>query len=292
MSQISDEKLLHHLRNGISRLTPDQADSLWDQPVTPADGSEWYLDPSVRKAPSHRRWIGAVAACLVLCLLSGICFQAMPTASVYLDVNPSVSLQVNYRNRVTKATACNQDAVEILEDMDLSGTDLDVAVYAILGSMVHHGYLTEDTDTVLVSVHSSNHSRADALEAQVTDIVSQGLQEMIQAGEVISHQLEDNEMIPDSSEPDFSPGKAAFIDGLKEKYPQLDDEDLEDMSIDEIVSQLEEDGLDYAGEDVDREEEEDDLDDLEDLDDIDDLDDEEDEEEDNEDDDEEEDWDD
>ena len=256
MSRIPNETLLQHLKNGISQLTPELPDRLWEQPVTPADGSEWYLDPSGAKAPAHRRWLGAVAACLVLCLLAGVFFQAMPTASVFLDVNPSISLRVNYRNRVTKVTACNRDAVEILEDMDLSGTDLDVALYAILGSMVHHGYLTADTDTVLVSVHSGNQSRADELESEVADIVSQGLREMIQAGEVISHQLEDGEITPDPSEPELSPGKAAFIDDLKEKYPQLDDADLEDMSIDEIVSQLQEDGLDYSDDEDDEDEEE------------------------------------
>ena len=209
-------------------------------------------------------------------MLSGALFQSMPTASVFLDVNPSVSLRVNYRDRVTKAVACNSDAEEILENMDLSGTDLDVALYAILGSMVHHGYLTADTDTVLISVHSSNLNRAEELESEVTDIVSQGLQQMIQAGEVISHQLEDQELIPDPDGPDLSPGKAAFIEALREKYPSLDEEDLEDMSIDEIISQLQEEGLDYSDDDDndhDRDDDDDQDDDDDDWDDDDDDDD-------------------
>ena len=275
MNRNSEKEILHHLKNGVSQLTPDHADRLWEQPVAPADGSEWYLDAAEKPPARRSRWISAVAACLVLCILSGVLFQAMPTASVCLDVNPSVMLEVNYRDRVTKATPCNEDAVEILGGMDLTGTDLDVALYAILGSMVHHGYLTSDTDTILVSVHSGNQGRADELESEVTDMVAQSLQKMIQAGEILSHQLEGDEMTPDESEAGCTPGKTAFIEDLVEKYPQLEEDDLEELTIDEIVSLLNEEKLDYSdykekGEDDDDWEEDDDDEEEEDEDDEDD----------------------
>ena len=262
MSRNSEEQILQHLKNGISRLTPDDAGALWEQPVSPADGTEWYLD-SVKKPVRRSRWISALAACLVLCILSGVLFQSMPSASVCLDVNPSIMLDVNYRNRVTKATACNEDAAEILGEMDLSGTDLDVALYAILGSMVHHGYLTTDADTILVSVHSGNRSRADALEAEVTGMVSQSLRELIHAGEILSCQLSEDDLAADVSHSGCTPGKAAFIGDLLRRYPQLEEDDLEDLSIDEIVSLLKQEHLDYS--DYSDEDDEDDWDDDDDL---------------------------
>ena len=132
-----DEKLLKHIERGISALTPDRGEALWDQPTAPAKGSEWYLDGTGQKPKAIR--YAALAACLILCLTATMLFRFMPSASVYLDVNPSVELKVNYSNRVTGAIPRNDDAEEILADMDLRGTDLDVALYAILGSMVHHG---------------------------------------------------------------------------------------------------------------------------------------------------------
>lgn len=54
---------------------------------------------------------------------------------VSLDVNPSIQLQVNSKERVLSADALNDDAQVILEGMDLKGTQLNVAVNAIVGSL-------------------------------------------------------------------------------------------------------------------------------------------------------------
>ncbi len=288
MSQIPDEKLLHKLSDAVSQMVPDRAEELWEQPVTEADGSEWFLDSTAAKRPKvakKRYFISAVAACLVLCIVSAFLFPLMPSASVYLDVNPSVMLKVNYRNRVTEVSACNVDGEKILGDMDFSGADLDVALYAILGSMVHHGYLTESKDTILVSVQCANATRAKKLKTEVSSVVSDSLQNMINAGEVLSHQVEADDVHEEDDDTDFTPGKAAFIKELTEKYPQLEEEDLDDLTMDEIVSLLEKEDLDYSDykDDVD-DADDDDVDDV-DADDVGEDDGEDDEEQDNDDDD-------
>lgn len=264
MSKLPEEILLHHIKRGVAQLTPNRAEELWDRPVDPADGSEWYLDSAQGSTRTHRKkhMMEALAACFALCILSTLLFQYMPSASVYLDVNPSVELRVNYRNRVTTAIACNADAEVILEDMDLRGTDLDVALYAVLGSMVHHGYLTEAKDTILISVHSANTGRAQQLEAEATDMVAQSLDKMIQAGEVLSHQINEEEVDRTGSDYSGTPGKAAFVDDLEDRYPQLKEDDLDEMTVDEIVSHLDREGLDYSEyRDDDDDDDEDDHDD-------------------------------
>ena len=248
MSKTSDEKILKHIADGITQLTPDRASELWTQPVVPADGSEWYLDSTVQKPhlKNKKHYIGTLAACLALCIISISFFQSMPSAAVYLDVNPSVELKVNYRNRVTTAIPHNSDAVEILEEMDLKGTDLDVALYAILGSMVHHGYLTDSTDTILISVHSANTNRANELELEVTDLVSKNLEQMIHSGEVLSQQINQDDIDQAGSNQSGTPGKATFVGNLEDKYPQLEKENLNELTVDEIVSHLKQGGLDYS----------------------------------------------
>ena len=242
MRHNQEEKLLNPIKHGINQLIPEYQEELWTRPVEQAKPSDWYLDSSHAHGIKRNYFPGVVAACLILCMVSVFLFQFMPTASIYLDVNPSVNLEVNYRNRVTKAVACNEDAERILSDMELRGSDLDVALYAILGSMVHHGYLTETQDTILISVHSGNESRAKELKAEVTEVVNQSLEQMIQAGEVLSQQLNGEDLEDD----DAAPGKAAFIEELEDMYPQLEKEDLQNMTMDEIISLLEKEDLDYS----------------------------------------------
>ena len=242
MKHNQEDKLIKSIAHGVNQLVPDYQEELWTRPVEQAKPTDWYLDSSHNHSRKRNYFPGAVAACLILCMVSVFLFQFMPSASIYLDVNPSVTLEVNYRNRVTKAVACNEDAELILSDMELRGSDLDVALYAILGSMVHHGYLTESQDTILISVHSGNESRAKELKAEVTEVVNQSLDQMIQAGEVLSQQLDGEDLEDD----DAAPGKAAFIEELEDKYPQLEKEDLQNMTMDEIVSLLEKEALDYS----------------------------------------------
>ena len=87
--------------------------------------------------------LSVVAACCVLCFLFVYMHQIRTDATVYLDVNPAVEMKINRREKVISAEADNRDGHIILEDMDLENVDLDVAVNAVLGSMVKHGYLSE-----------------------------------------------------------------------------------------------------------------------------------------------------
>ena len=249
MKKQSEEKLLRGLSDAISELTPDDAaDRLWEQPVQRAAPSVWYLDKEEnrRKANWSRPIAGVAAACMAFFLISAFLFQNMASAMVYLDVNPSLILDVNYRNRVTEASACNPDAEQVLGDLDLRGADLNVALYAILGSMVQKGYLTQTQDTVLVSVQCPNAGRADTLRTQISAQVSENLEAMIQSGEVLSQQVTAQQAAAAEPDSGFTPGKAAFVEDLYKQYPQLEGTSLKDHTIDEIVSLLVEEQLDYS----------------------------------------------
>lgn len=285
MKHISDEQILKQISDEVSQITPDKSDELWEKTVTPADGTEWYLDSSApfrNKRKKKIYFIGAIAACCLLLLVSTLMFQVMPSASVYLDVNPSILLKVNYMDHVTDVTAQNEDAERVLEGLELKGTDLNVALYAILGSMVHHGYITQSEDTVLVSVHSANTKRANELEDTISNIIEDDLDDLIQSGDILTHSID-----TDETDSECSPGKSAFIDDLLKKYPQLKDYPLKSMTMDEITSLLKKQHLDYSHYknkieydddddiyDIDDDDDRDDIDtyDIEDIDDVDEYD--------------------
>lgn len=68
-----------------------------------------------------------------------------PDSIIMLDVNPSLSLSVDAEERVLSAEAFNEDAKEILGSMELKGTSLEVAINALIGSMLQKGYLVSQT---------------------------------------------------------------------------------------------------------------------------------------------------
>ena len=143
------------------RAIPHQApDQLWNIPVTQAEGSEWFLDStdsinarySIMSMAAALRTVALAAALLVITF--GLRYYLRDTrnlATIYLDINPSVSLSVNRNERVTNATAGNADGEKILAEMDLKGTDVDVAVNALIGASIRYGYLDSENAILLLS---------------------------------------------------------------------------------------------------------------------------------------------
>ena len=66
-----------------------------------------------------------------------------------------------------EAKALNADAQIILGDMDLKDAKLDVAMYAIIGSMLEHGYLNELANSVLVTVDSRDSVKQAQLQQEL-----------------------------------------------------------------------------------------------------------------------------
>lgn len=121
-----------------------------------------FAPPSRRRRP---RMAWAAAAMLAVLLCGGFGLRGWQTSHavasvVSLDVNPSIQLQVNQKEIVLEAQALNAEAEEILEGMDLRKTQLTVAVNAIVGSLLQHGYLDRISTAILISVEDDDVQRA------------------------------------------------------------------------------------------------------------------------------------
>ena len=136
------------------------------------------------KKTIKRKWTSLIAACLAVMLLGGggVFYQrANAVASVVsLDVNPSIELKVNRSEKVLVCTPLNEDAKAILADMsngaDLKGAKLDVAVNAIVGSLVRNGYLDSISSAIMISVEDKDTARAEKLQRELTSTVDGVLQ--------------------------------------------------------------------------------------------------------------------
>lgn len=82
-----------------------------------------------------------------------------------IDINPSVELIVNKREKVIYANPLNEDAEVLLADIDLIGMDLDEAVDLIIQTAIELGYIdTEATETfVSVSTISQNSEMGEKI---------------------------------------------------------------------------------------------------------------------------------
>jgi uncharacterized membrane protein YkoI len=223
------------IKNAVEHLTPDVLDNILSE-CGERQGSVYIIQPMKRKG----RWVyAAYALAAALALVFGGLFAfdwisgRQVDAWVALDVNPSVELQVNKNDRVLAADAKNEDAVKILDHMDLTNTPIDVAVNALIGSMLKHGYIQESSNSILLSVESANGEKSAVLQRSLTESISRQLNRV--NGAVISQNLtNDGELRTLAKEHQISYGKAALVQKILNENSHLLFADLAKLSINEL----------------------------------------------------------
>lgn len=234
---IREQEIQQRLCTAMDHAAPDPLDrilaSCEAQKGTVISMAEYKKKP-------RRRWASmAVAAALaVVCCVFGLTTwrNANAVASVVsLDVNPSIQLQVNKNEKVLSAEALNQDAQIILEGMDLKGTQLKVAVNAIVGSLLQNGYLDRISSAILISVEDQDSQRAARLESDLTAEVGAALQNASAGAAILSQTLStDTDLNALAQSSNISVGKAAMIRDVQGLNSQLDFDALAALSVEEL----------------------------------------------------------
>ena len=245
---MDEREVERRLRTALEHAAPDDLEA-----IRARCGAQHSPDvipiSQARKRPARRMAPMLIAACLVLAVIGGVVggrFLGGGTAGpgpataavasvVSLDVNPSVRLDVSAEEVVLAAQPINDDAGNILDGMDLAGTDLNVAVNAIVGSLLKHGYVDELANSVLVSVEDQDAARGAALEEKLAGEIAQVLESASVHGAILSQTFtSDAALEQKAAEYGISQGKAALIQSLVEGSDHLTFESLVGLSINEL----------------------------------------------------------
>ena len=228
---MKQEHIEQKLRDAVDHAAPAFSDGL---------GAEAARGGAPRQGRRpRRRWVAAVAAVAACAILAvgalGIIRASaahQPAAVVALDVNPSILLTIDGGERVLKVEAKNDDARRVIDGMDLTGVPLNVAVNALIGSLLQNGYISELANSILVSVEGGDQQRAAALQERLTREIDELLAGFGVQGAVLSQTLgADDELDALAAAYDISRGKAALIQELLAQNPMLRAEDLAGLTI-------------------------------------------------------------
>ena len=241
---MTNEKMEQRLASAVEKTAPDDVDGVLSRCET-RKGT--VINMPIMKT-AKRKWTILVAACLAVVLLAGggvLYQQANAVASVVsLDVNPSIELKVNSSEKVLVCTPLNDDAKAILADMgegaDLKGAKLDVAVNAIVGSLVRNGYLSSISSAIMISVEDKNADRAQKLQQELASAVDVALQTGESKASVLTQTVQQNaELDQQARENNISTGKAALVNRVLALNSALKFEELAAISVGELKDLIE-----------------------------------------------------
>ena len=236
---MTNEKMEQRLASAVEKTAPNDVNGV----LSRCDERKGTVIPMTTKKTTKKRWTTLAAACLALVLLGGggiFYQQAHAVASVVsLDVNPSIELKVSKSEKVLVCTPLNEDAKAILADMgdgaDLKGAKLDVAVNAIVGSLVRNGYLNSISSAIMISVEDKDTARAEKLQRELTNTVDGVLQTSEAKAAVLTQTLtQDAAREQLAQENSISTGKAALVNRVLALNPALKFDALAKLSVEEL----------------------------------------------------------
>lgn len=213
-----------------------------EEPRTATPRAGWFARPAVRRALSF-------ALALVLLFTGFSVGYLLPDGTqnsgggvadtfVYLDVNPSIELQIDSDSRVLACVAANADAEAVLEGLALVGVDMNTAMTAIIGSMYVNGYLSSSANAILVSVDSKGEQENEQLLTDLTEKISAVFARSELECSIIAQSVDANDELKQrAAENGVSVGKMLLVDKMVEGIDELQASDIADllqMSIKEL----------------------------------------------------------
>ena len=257
----TNEGIENAIARAVRAIPKEDPDTIWGTPVTRADGSEWFLE-NTESTYKRRPFLSTAAivrtmalAAALIAVTFGLRFHllgARSMAKIYLDINPSISLSIDRRERVTNATAQNADGEKVLADMDLQGTDVDVAVNALIGASIRYGYLDSEKAILLLSFECDNKEMENLLRSRLTVQASDNLTHELGSGTVLDQEVISDDSITElCATYDISPGKAALLAKIVADHPDFSMETMASMSLSELaryLAKMDVDLRNYTGE--------------------------------------------
>ncbi len=211
----------------------------WEKIKTSAANVDYTIrEIPVEPKPNYFYRKVLVGALSVLLLMFGFTYYrsrvlSYVDAKIYIDVNPSVEIEINQNDKVIDVIPINEDGKTIIGNMNFKDSDLEVTVNALIGSMLRNGYLSELKNSVLVSVDATKQERALSLEEKLTSEINQVLSESELQGAILSQSIDDKSIQEKAETYHISTGKAKLIEEItKDSYHTF--EELVDLPINDL----------------------------------------------------------
>ena len=121
---------------------------------------------NIYRIRQHRRRLAGMALSLVL-VLSGTGLWFLPSASISVDINPSVELKVNALDRVISLEGKNSDGVALVKDMDVTGMTYDDAMQRLLLSEGLEPFLADGSQITITVAGGGTAAHAEKMLSRV-----------------------------------------------------------------------------------------------------------------------------
>ena len=185
---------------------------------------------------SLKRIFAPIAACFVFAVLSVVVFLSLRSENyqtVYIDVNPSVELQINRFGKVSGVVYHNDDAVQALDGVKLKGKSAEAALESVIIALDTAGYFESEAE-LYISALDKNGKTDDLLDdlSECAEKIKGDKKYKVNTSKVTK------EMRETAKAEGIAPGRYKVIAAIMEEYPEYTLDELRDKSMAELKDLL------------------------------------------------------
>ena len=232
---MDNRELENRIRESYRNIAPDTLESVLTECDT-QKGRTITMQENKKKLSVFRYRGSLVAAMLlIVCGLGVYRFRYAVSATVMLDVNPGIGITVNRNEKVLEVKPYNEDARTVIGNMDFSGSSLEVTVNALIGSMLRNGYISEDANSVLISVDSRNPADGQSIQTRLMNEINDIMESENLSGAVLGQYVQgDSNLQKPAEQYGITVGKAKMIDEIIRQNTLYTFEELVPLTINEL----------------------------------------------------------
>lgn len=237
--------LKQSLNRAVDQLPHPSFRDIADQPVIKLEVMDRI---AVQEENVHRkfskqfyRYAVPVFLCLLL-LLPGFGYvrsNLLVDGIIDLDVNPSIEITINRRDRVLQVKGLNEEAREVLDGTDYRTWDVRDAVGDLVLRLNDRQYISRDQRTVLLSVESKSPEKTERIKKELSASIEAALAGTeIQPLVVRQSRPKDHGLQKKANEYHISSGKMRLVEEAARKAPDRDERELAGSAVDELYRLL------------------------------------------------------
>lgn len=163
---------------------------------------------------------------IIIAIGSYIFLTNRVTKKIYIEINPSIEININKNNKIIKVIPLNEDAKEIISS-NIKGKDLDAALSIIADNIINKGYV-KDREVPLL-LYSENYNTDELIHKLVLIFDDREVHATITA--VSNVTKEDIEL---SKKHGISIVRAAYIGEITKNNQNIDASTLINKSVNEL----------------------------------------------------------
>lgn len=172
----------------------------------------------------------AVAAALFFMVASvGVAAYETPYYYVSLDVNPGILLKVNLFEKVIGVQGVNEDAIAIIEGLELKNKGIETALCNAIQRIEEKGYFVKNNN-IIIAASSKNTEKAEKLALKLKDAANEEIEDEGIDVDVDCRGI-GYEMVQKARELNITPGKYNIITHLLK-------EEVNDVNVNQSIKEL------------------------------------------------------